>query len=158
MTPRLVLQTVEREISGQMVNETRKRLPLLFEPSLSQTDARAWFLTRAQGMISRRLASTGSVRRYNASPSSIRKPTGDTARRASYSFLTGKPRFAPAKLGQQDRFGDRTLAGVSTYLEGSGADRAYSIAVDSTGAVYVTGHTNANNFPTNTGAYQTGEG
>ena len=35
-----------------------------------------------------------------------------------------------------------------TYMGGSGDDRAYGIAVDSTGAAYVTGTTTSGNFPT----------
>jgi len=35
----------------------------------------------------------------------------------------------------------------STYLGGAGEDRAFRIAVDSTGSVYVTGDTDSNNFP-----------
>lgn len=48
----------------------------------------------------------------------------------------------------------------STYLGGSGADRAVGvsggIAVDGIGNAYVTGHTNSSNFPTTAGAYDTG--
>jgi uncharacterized protein (TIGR03437 family) len=43
----------------------------------------------------------------------------------------------------------------STYLGGNGADRAYAIAVDSSGSAYVTGQTSSPNFPITPGAYQT---
>ena len=43
----------------------------------------------------------------------------------------------------------------STYLGGNGADRAYAIAVDSSGSAYVTGQTGSPNFPITPGAYQT---
>jgi hypothetical protein len=48
---------------------------------------------------------------------------------------------------------DPTL-GYSTYLGGTGNDYATAIAVDSTGAAYVTGYTQSTNFPTTTGAFQ----
>jgi hypothetical protein len=43
----------------------------------------------------------------------------------------------------------------STYLGGTGNTQATALAVDSSGDVYVTGHTFATNFPTTSGAYQT---
>ena len=49
---------------------------------------------------------------------------------------------------------DPTLA-FSTFLGGSGADRADGIAVDSAGNVYVTGDTFSTNFPITPGAFQT---
>ncbi|WP_022821990.1 gliding motility-associated C-terminal domain-containing protein [Hymenobacter norwichensis] len=42
----------------------------------------------------------------------------------------------------------------STYLGGSGADAAYSLQVDATRGVYVTGGTLSANFPTTTGSFR----
>ena len=42
----------------------------------------------------------------------------------------------------------------STYLGGSGDDRASGIAVDGTGSAYVTGFTSSPDFPTTSGAFQ----
>lgn len=75
----------------------------------------------------------------------------DGARReiAGEYVLTGK-RHVGFKLGDYDK--SRTLVidpvlTYSTYHGGSSDDDAWAIAVDSTGAVYVTGDTNSTNFP-----------
>ena len=43
----------------------------------------------------------------------------------------------------------------STYLGGSSGDGSYSVVLDTSGNVYVTGHTLSSDFPTNTGIYDT---
>ncbi len=43
----------------------------------------------------------------------------------------------------------------STYLGGSSSEYAYGVAVDNTGAAYVTGYTASSNFPVTAGAYWT---
>ena len=48
------------------------------------------------------------------------------------------------------------ILSYATYLGGTGFDVGKSIAVDTTGSVYVTGETESNNFPTTPGAFQTG--
>jgi hypothetical protein len=44
---------------------------------------------------------------------------------------------------------------ASTYLGGSDWDQVNSLAMDSSGNVFITGYTESNNFPTTTGAYDT---
>jgi Beta-propeller repeat len=77
--------------------------------------------------------------------------------RASRSIRTENVEFG---LANGERKRDLVIDAVleyATYLGGSATDRAYRIAVDKTRAAYRTGNTSSINFPTTTGAYQTGE-
>jgi beta-propeller repeat-containing protein len=46
------------------------------------------------------------------------------------------------------------VLGYSTFLGGTGGDQGLDIAVDATGAAYVTGITASTNFPTTPGAFK----
>ena len=75
---------------------------------------------------------------------------------------TGTP-FQSTNGGGFDAFVARLGAAGSTllyatYLGGSGDDRGFGIARDSSNNVYVTGHTSSTNFPTTAGAFDTGCG
>ena len=78
----------------------------------------------------------------------------------SSDFPTTAGAFQTTFGGNMDAFGAKlnsTGSGLvySTYLGGSGQDFGVGIAVDATGAVYVTGRASSSNFPTTAGAYQT---
>jgi hypothetical protein len=73
----------------------------------------------------------------------------------SGTTLGGNPRpcFFHAFVTKLNSTG--TALDYSTYLGGNGYDAGLGIAVDATGAAYVTGATNSTNFPTTAGAAQT---
>ena len=50
------------------------------------------------------------------------------------------------------------IISYSTYFGGSGGDVAYDIALDSAGAVYLTGYTNSTDFPVTSDALQSKNG
>jgi hypothetical protein len=45
------------------------------------------------------------------------------------------------------------IVSLATYLGGFGADQAFAVAIDTAGAVYVTGNTTSANFPTTPGSF-----
>jgi hypothetical protein len=68
--------------------------------------------------------------------------------RASYSVRAGKVEFAVANWDRKRDLVIDPVLEYSTYLGGTGTDQARSIAVDLSGAAYVTGNTSGANFPT----------
>jgi len=90
----------------------------------------------------------------------------DTAGNASVTGLTGSTNFPTADPiqsasgGSNDAFVTRlnpTGTGLvfSSYLGGSSGEAGFSIAVDGTGNIYLTGSTSSTDFPTTPGAFQT---
>jgi len=81
---------------------------------------------------------------------------------AGYTFSTNFVTVSPlqnANAGSADAFVAEldppgTAMVYSTYLGGSGLDRAAAIAVDGSGSAYVTGDTNSPDFPITNGALQ----
>jgi len=72
-------------------------------------------------------------------------------------FPTTPGAFDPVHSGNLDAYvvklnPNGTAALFSTFLGGAGYDRAYALAVDASGAVYVTGSTDSADFPTTPGA------
>jgi hypothetical protein len=78
----------------------------------------------------------------------------------SRDFPTTPGAFDRSYRGGQDAFVAKLNAGGSgliyaTYLGGAASDTGTAIAVDATGAAFVTGSTNSSDFPTTPGAFDT---
>ena len=76
----------------------------------------------------------------------------------STNFPTTAGAFDATQNGSRDAFVTKLSAAgttltYSTYLGGSSADHGYAIAVDASGAAYVTGDTSSTAFPTTAGAF-----
>jgi hypothetical protein len=78
----------------------------------------------------------------------------------SEDFATTIGAFDPDFNGEHDAFvvklsADGSALEYATFLGGSHGDPAHGIAVDRSGAVYLTGHTDCSGFPYTAGAYDT---
>jgi len=83
---------------------------------------------------------------------------------AGYTFSTNFPTqdpIQPSNAGDADAFvTELNPAGsalvFSTYLGGGGRDRAFGLALDNSGDIYVTGDTQSSDFPTTPNVFQAG--
>lgn len=78
---------------------------------------------------------------------------------SSADFPTTAGAFQTSLLGSQNAFVSKLSADggslvYSTYLGGTAIEQARSVAVDNTGAAYITGYTSSTDFPTTAGAFQ----
>ncbi len=94
---------------------------------------------------------------------SIQVDTSGNMYVAGYTFSSDFPLQSPLQpttAGGVDAFvAEIAAAGspfiFSTYLGGTGDDRAHGLARDASGNIYITGATSSADFPTTSGAYQT---
>ncbi|HYW47671.1 MAG TPA: SBBP repeat-containing protein, partial [Bryobacteraceae bacterium] len=127
--------TLSGGVVGFIVNDYDADLPLIIDPVLSYST----LLGGSSSDAATALAVDASGSAYVA---------GFTA---SYDFPTASPE-QNFNAGGNDAFvaklnpsGNGLI--YSTYLGGQGDDRAYGIAVDASGAAYLTGSTASSNFP-----------
>ncbi|MGC9516166.1 MAG: SBBP repeat-containing protein [Methanomicrobiales archaeon] len=63
--------------------------------------------------------------------------------------------IAPRSQGSNDLLYSTYIGGSSTYTGSLANNRSHSLDIDALGNVYITGYTDASNYPTTPGAYQT---
>lgn len=94
----------------------------------------------------------------------IRVDSAGNAYVAGYTFSLNFPTLNPLQGSISGSGADAFVAKLnpsgsalafSTYLGGSGDDRAYGVGLDTSGNVYVAGSTQSANFPTTSGSFQT---
>jgi hypothetical protein len=142
-------QVLENDLIGFQVADYDLSLPLIIDPILLYT---------ATGVGGYAVAADSNG---NAFLAGIADPTFPVSSNAFQTTPGGGtciigPNSVPCTdimVAKLNRDGTQLL--YATFLGGSGADYAYSLAVDSLGNTYLTGTTNSANFPTTAGAFQT---
>jgi hypothetical protein len=119
-----------------IVNEYNRSLPLLIDPVLSYSTLLGGSSSDAATALAVDFTGAAYVAGYTAS---FNFPTGSSAQ----NFNAGGNDIFVAKLNPA---GNSLIS--CTYIGGRGDDRAYAIAVDASGLVYLTGSTTSTNFPT----------
>jgi hypothetical protein len=140
--PKSKRRTPDSQLVGFEVAEYDRTQPLVIDPVLSYST----YLGGTSGETIESIAVDSFGNAY---------VTGFTT---STDFPTQNP-LQPASGGSSDSFVTKlnatgTARLYSTYLGGIGNDEGSSIAVDANGNAYVTGDTQANDFPTTAGAFQ----
>lgn len=144
---------VRKEIPGQFavtgkrrvrfeVGDYDRNLPLIIDPMLVYSS----YLGGSGGESGNKISVDASGAAY------IIGSTGSTDFPTTSGVVQPAPNgngFFVAKIRPD---GDGLI--YSTYLGGSGTDHAFGIAVDSTGAAYISGQTNSPDYPTRGGVYQ----
>ena len=144
----------ERGIYGFNVGEYRKDYPLIIDPSILSAST---FLGGS--------SEEGYRPDYDFDSFSVILDASGNVYVAGYTFSTDFPTTSGAYDTSYNGYRDVFISKLnnslsnllsSTYLGGS-IDEYYcnSIVLDSTGNVYVTGHTSSSDFPTTPGAYDT---
>jgi hypothetical protein len=122
-------------------------------PGASPESIRLRYSESAKAMIaadgSLELSTSSGILR-EAAPDLYQQKNGTrTAIRGNYVvYADGAIGFSVGEYDSTQTLVIDPVLSYSTFLGGSGADAATSVAVDSTGAAYVTGFTDSTNFPT----------
>ncbi len=125
-----------------------RALPLVIDPVVSFST----YFGGTNNEAARGVAVDSSGNIYIAGYTTTRNlPVSATAVQPAYGGDTTNYQTGDAFVAKFTPTG--SLAAM-TYLGGSGDDLGSSLALDSSGNVYVTGYTNSHNFPVTTNAYQ----
>ncbi len=132
------------------VNAYNHSLPLVIDPVLAYSTYIGGSGTDGDSALAIALDSSGDAYVTGQTNSTNFPLTSGSYQQANNGSATSTFNGFVSKLNAAG-----TALVYSTYLGGTGNTQATALAVDSSGNVFVTGHTFATNFPTTSGAFQT---